>query len=97
MHPIQKHLFETNFRDLNGSSIEGTLAFSEELINLGVMELLQGLQNDKKEAGAEVTSTPIKGDTSLPDPKELLKLVSVEQLTLRMEQGRLLVDIKAGL
>ena len=42
MHPVQKHLFDTNFKDLDGTRIEGTIALSDELINLGIMDFLSG-------------------------------------------------------
>jgi len=45
MHPVQKHLFDTNFKDLAGSKIEGTIAISDELINMGIMDFINGLKS----------------------------------------------------
>lgn len=97
MHPIKKHLFDTNFQDLTGSKIEGTLALSEELVNLGVMDLLQGLQGQPQDTEPEIPSIRKKPTAPPPDPKEILKLVNFEQLKIRMKKGEILVDIKAQL
>ena len=96
MHPIQKHLFDTNFKDLAGSKIEGTIALSEELINLGILDFINGLKADAP--AKETSSTPtIAPSATMPDPKELLKLVTIDKLQVRAQDGKIMVDIKASL
>lgn len=95
MHPVQKHLFDTNFKDLAGTRVEGTLAVSEELINLGIMDFLDALQAPP--APTPPTGAPVGAAASAPDPQAMLKLLKVEKLAVRMEKGRLLVDVKAGI
>jgi len=96
MHPVQKHLFDTNFRDLSGTRLEGTIALSDELINLGILDFLQQLQ--KPDAAA----APVKEDrpassSSLPKPEDLLKMLTIEEVKYRTEAGKTLLDIKAGI
>jgi hypothetical protein len=96
MHPIQKHLFDTNFKDLAGSKIEGTIALSEELINLGILDFINGLKADAP--AKETSSTPETAPSAaMPDPKELLKLVTIDKLQVRAQNGKIMVDIKAAL
>lgn len=95
MHPVQKHLFDTNFQDLAGTRIEGTIALSEELINLGIMDFINGLK-------APATDLPVEKKTAsstsaMPDPQSMLKLLNVEKLEVKMEKGKLLVEVKAGI
>lgn len=97
MHPIQKHLFETNFQDLAGSRIEGTIVVSEALINLGVMDFLNNLQQAPATAPEVTPEKTGSAPSNPPDPKALLSAVKVEQLNIRMEKGKLLIDLKAGI
>lgn len=98
MHPVQKHLFDTNFKDLTGTRIEGTIALSDELINLGIMDFLSGLKNDAASPAAKGSSpAPAAAPTFMPDPKQLLAILDVETLSFRSEAGRILVDVKAGI
>lgn len=96
MHPVQKHLFDTNFKDLAGTQVEGTIAVSEELINLGILDFINGLKAPTPPAGAE-TSPATSVASSAPDPKAMLQLLNVEKLNVRMEKGKLLIDVKAGI
>lgn len=98
MHPVQKHLFATDFRDLAGSEITGTLALSETLINLGVADLLQQLQRSPATVDASPQAGPGAAPAAaVPDLKALLRQLAVEQLQIRMKEGKLLVDIAARL
>lgn len=97
MHPIQKHLFETSFQDLAGSRIEGTIVVSEALINLGVMDFLNNLQQAPAPTAIGAPEATPEKSGSAPDPKALLSAVKVEQLNIRMEKGKLLIDLKAGI
>lgn len=96
MHPVQKHLFDTNFKDLAGTRIEGTIALSEELINLGVADFLNGLTAPAPASAPTAPKEP-KAGNSFPDPQALLKLLTVDQLQIRLEQGKMKVDVKAGI
>lgn len=96
MHPIQQHLFETNFRGLSGTRIEGTLALSEELINLGILDLLQGLRATSPPPTADVPSAKATAPAG-PDPQALLQILQVDTLQIRAEKGKVLVDVKAGI
>lgn len=98
MHPVQKHLFETNFKDLAGTRIEGTIALSDELINLGIMDFLSGLKNRATApASEEPIAAPAAAPTSMPNPKQLLAILDLETLQFRSEAGRILVDVKGGI
>lgn len=98
MHPVQKHLFATNFKDLAGTRIEGTIALSDELINLGIMDFLSGLQSGAVASAPKVASpAPAAAPDEMPDPKALLALLDIEKLKFRSEDGRILVDVAAGL
>ncbi|MEO0732046.1 MAG: hypothetical protein AAFZ52_04380 [Bacteroidota bacterium] len=94
MHPVQKYLFATNFRDLAGAKLEGTLALSDEIVNLGLGELLLALKTTSATPGADATH---KTSSPSPDPKALAGLLEVEELQYRTEKGRTLVDIKTSL
>jgi len=98
MHPVQKHLFDTNFKDLAGTRIEGTIALSDELINLGIMDFLTGLKNGAASPAPEAPSpAPAAAPSALPDPKQMLAMLNVETLKFRSEAGRIVVDVKAGI
>jgi hypothetical protein len=97
MHPIQKHLFDTNFKDLEGTRIEGTIALSEELINLGIMDFINSLKNAAPaptSKSSAVATAPIA--TGAPDPKALLAKLDIETLQVRAEKGKILLEVKAG-
>jgi len=96
MHPVQKHLFETNFRDLAGSQLEGTIALSDDLINLGLGELLLQLK-PKAASKTESTLASSSSPNTLPSPTELLGLLEIEKLHYRTEEGKTILEIKAGL
>ncbi|MFK8162910.1 MAG: hypothetical protein AB8H12_10655 [Lewinella sp.] len=94
MHPVQKHLFDTNFKDLEGTKIEGTIALSDELINLGIMDFLNGL---KSGATPRAATAPSPAPAAAPDPKALLALLDIETLKFRTENGKAMLDVKASL
>lgn len=96
MHPVQKHLFDTNFRDLSGTKLEGTIALSDELINLGILDFLQQLQNPEKVTETAKSDAP-KESSSMPNPADLLKVLTIEEVKYRTEAGKTLLDIKAGI
>jgi len=98
MHPVQKHLFDTNFKDLAGTRIEGTIALSDELINLGIMDFLSGLKNGADSSAPSASSpAPAAAPSAMPDPMELLALLDVDMLKFRSEAGRIFVDVKVGI
>ncbi|MEL7162258.1 MAG: hypothetical protein AAFN92_15990 [Bacteroidota bacterium] len=98
MHPVQKHLFDTNFRDLAGTKLEGTLALSDEIINLGLGELLSQLRSAGEPANkVKPTTSASEESAPLPDPKALAGLLDVGQLDFRTEKGRTLLDVKLSL
>ena len=100
MHPVEKHLKETAFAGVEGTRIEGTIALSDELINLGIVEALAKL----KAAGADTTQpvtteaagTKSAGESVDFDPKAMLQKLDIERLQYRTEQGKTMVDFKAG-
>ncbi|TXF83693.1 hypothetical protein FUA23_21465 [Neolewinella aurantiaca] len=97
MHPVQKHLFDTNFKDLAGSKIEGTIAISDELINMGIMDFINSL---KSGAGSDAPKEPAAAPASaqsIPDPKALLSLLDVETLKFRSGEGKAMIDLKVSL
>lgn len=95
MHPIQRHLFTTNFRDLAGSRLAGTLAVSDELINLGILDFLEGLKSSTAPTGPDAApATPL---SATPDPKALLQLLDVKQLKVRALEGRIMVEVDVEL
>ena len=110
MHPVQKHLFDTNFKDLAGSSLQGTIAVTDELVNLGIMDFINGLQGARSAPATAATSPDSALPTEsgladaspaaapeLPDPKALLAHVDIKVLKLRAEQGRLLLDVDVAM
>ncbi|OAV46161.1 hypothetical protein [Lewinella sp. 4G2] len=102
MHPVQKHLMETEFSGLEGTAIEGTIALSDELINLGIMEALAKLKAAGQETTAKGTTeaagtqAAAQAEDAEIDPKIFLKKLNVDKLHYRTENGRMLVDIKAN-
>ncbi len=101
MHPVQKHLMDTDFRDLAGTRIEGTIALSDELINLGLMEVLAQLKTMGAASTitapteAAATRATVEAEPSV-DPKALLKNLQIDQLEYRTEAGKTVLEIKAG-
>ncbi len=88
MHPLQKHLQDTQFKDLAGSHLEGTIALSDELINLGIGEFLASLRSPAPVGDLSKTSSPAG-----PDVTALLAKLQVDQLRWRTEQGRSMLDV----
>ncbi|MFT4751968.1 MAG: hypothetical protein ACI92C_002835 [Neolewinella sp.] len=97
MHPVQKHLFDTNFKDLAGSKLEGTIAISEELINMGIMDFLNGLKPGPEFDAPEKPSPAPAAAPDMPDPKKLLALLNIEMLTFRTGKDKVMLNVKASL
>ena len=99
MHPVQQHLMDTDFAGLNGTEIEGTVALSDELINLGIMEVLAKLKSAGQpkpvKATTEAAGTRKAGEPEM-DPQQLLQKLRVDEFTYRTEQGKTMLDFKAG-
>ncbi|MFT5999590.1 MAG: hypothetical protein ACI81P_002048 [Neolewinella sp.] len=93
MHPVQKYLFDTNFKDLKGTRIEGTIALSEELINLGIMDFINSLKTAVPAPAAIGSSS---APAAAPDPKALLAKLDIETLQVRAEKGKFLLEVKVG-
>jgi len=97
MHPVQQHLFDTNFKDLAGTRLEGTIALSDELINLGIMDFLADLKSGNSgETVGPVAPSVAPAASPLPDPKALLALLDVEHLKFRTEKGKAVLEVKVG-
>lgn len=97
MHPVQKHLFDTDFKDLAGSKLEGTIAVSDELINMGIMDFLNGLKPGAGPDAAEKPSPAPAAAPATPDPKKILALLNVETLAFRTGEGKAMLDVKVSL
>lgn len=99
MHPVQKHLMETEFSGLAGTEFEGTIALSDELINLGLMEVLAKLkaagQPKSPATPAEAAVKKSSAEAEM-DPKMLLKNLTVEKLEYRTEEGKTMLELKAN-
>ncbi len=97
MHPVQKHLFDTNFKDLAGSKIEGTIAISDELINMGIMDFLNGLKSGaENDAPSKPSPAPAAAPPAL-DTKAILALLEVETLKFRTSEGQAMLEVNASL
>ncbi|MCP9236597.1 hypothetical protein [Lewinella sp. JB7] len=97
MHPVLKHLIETDFSDLSGSRVEGQIALSDDIINLGLHEVLNQLRRAPTPENVAPASPPRPAAANtLPDPRLLLSKVDVEHLKYRTEAGKTVVEIKAG-
>ena len=99
MHPVLKHLITTDFADLKGSHVEGQFAITDELVNLGLHELVSQLTSPsvKSEVPAAPPAKPTEATQEFPNPKLLLQKVRVEHLRYRTETGRTVLEIKAGM
>lgn len=97
MHPVQKHLFDTNFKDLAGSKIEGTIAISDELINMGIMDFINGLKSGAESDASKEPSTVPAAAPDSPNPKALLALLDIETLKFRTGEGKAMLDVKVSL
>ncbi|CAH0999502.1 hypothetical protein LEM8419_00802 [Neolewinella maritima] len=98
MHPVLKHLLDTEFSDLAGSSIEGQFAITDELVNLGLHDLIAKLTQPSAPSTAPAApAVPKTSTTELPDPKVLLQHVKIEHVKYRTEAGRTILELKAGL
>ena len=97
MHPVLQHLIDTDFSDLRGSSVEGQFAVTDELVNLGLHELIGQLTKPAPSTTAAPAAPPAKKTAELPDPKLLLRKVNIEHLRYRTEAGRTVLEIKAGM
>ncbi|WP_116125670.1 hypothetical protein [Lewinella sp. IMCC34183] len=100
MHPVLQHLMNTDFADLEGSRVEGTFAVSDDLVNLGLHELIAQLVTAPASAPAAAPapydSTPTE-KTAAPDPKALLRRVDVEKLQYRTEAGRTILEMACAI
>ena len=99
MHPVLKHLVATDFADLSGTKVEGQIALSDELVNLGLMDVLAKLKADDPAANtaSAPASAPPKATEAMPDPAILLRKLKIDHLKYRTENGRTVLEIKAGM
>lgn len=94
VHPVLKHLIQTEFRDLEGAAIEGQLCLTDAAINLGLGEAVKNLiptDGGHKNSGSSVPGS------SLPDPSVFTKKVRIGRVHYRTETGKTIVEIKASL
>lgn len=97
MNAILKHLVDTEFRDLAGTRIEGQIALSDELVNLGIRDVLTGLTTPQNPApAAPPQPAPAAADDAPPAPTELLRHLRIDHLKYRTEAGRTILEIRAG-
>ena len=104
MHPVLEHLIKTNFSDLSGSRVDGRIAVSDDLVNLGLHEVVAMLT---KPSGPGTFAAPASTqasepapygndpspEVSAPDPRALLGKLDVEKLQYRTESGRTILEI----
>ncbi|MEM9930812.1 MAG: hypothetical protein AAF840_13405, partial [Bacteroidota bacterium] len=96
MHPVERHLFATNFKDLAGTRLQGTIALSDELINLGILDFLQGLKANE-EAAADADTEGKQQASPHPDPQTLLRLLDIDKLAIKAKEGRIVVGVDVEL
>lgn len=102
MNKLLKHLIDSDFADLAGSRIEGRIALTDEVVNLGLHEMLAKFgpsaspENDAP-ASAAPDATATEKPEAMPDPKLVLQKIKVEHLRYLTEDGRTILEIKAGL
>ncbi|MBB4078730.1 hypothetical protein GGR28_001343 [Lewinella aquimaris] len=97
MHPVLKHLIETDFADLNGTHVEGQIALSDDIINMGLHEVLSQLRQPAVPKDTAPAPPPAANTSeSMPDPRVLLSKLKVEHLKYRTEVGKTVLEIKAG-
>ena len=97
MHPVEQHLFATNFKDLAGTRIQGTVALSDELINLGILDLLQGLKGEPSSTSTAESKKADSVDAARPDPQAMLGLLDIDQLTVKAKEGRIFLEVDVEL
>ena len=97
MNPILDHLIKTEFRDLAGTTLEGQIALSDELVNLGLTDLLRNLTSTAPAGPPKETTAGDAAAPAPPDPKALLAHATVHHLKYRTEAGRTVLEIKAEL
>lgn len=98
MHPVLRHLIDTNFEDLAGSRVDGRIAITDDLINKGLHEVIASLTRPAPAPPApKPAPTPYaetdQETTEMPDPKLLLRKLDVEKLQYRTEAGRTVLEI----
>lgn len=96
MHPVEKHLLDTELAGLEGTRIEGTIAFSNDLVNAGLLEMLAKLKAPAAPQTTTDTTSSARPATTPIDPAALLKKLDVKVLRYRTEAGKTLVDVKGG-
>ena len=99
MHPVLKHLIDNNFSDLEGSRVEGTLAVSDDLVNLGLHELIAQITAPAaaRPAAPAPYDTPSEEGEPAPDPRAVLRKINIEKLQYRTEAGRTVLEIACGI
>lgn len=87
-----QRLLNNNLADLAGTRIEGTIVLSDELMNEVIKTGLAGMSAPPAEAATKAVAT----DTPAINPRDLLAALKIEKLNYRTENGKTIIEIKAG-
>jgi hypothetical protein len=101
MHPVLKHLIDTDFADLDGSKLEGQIVLTDELINAGITNVLVQLMRSPSPADTAPASPP-KSSAAVEDSPDidvsgLLQKVTLSHIRYRTEAGKTILELKAEL
>jgi hypothetical protein len=101
MKQIIEKLIATNFADLEGLQISGTVPVKQELMNEVLAEVLKGDSSSTSPAGSDVApaaaaepAAPRASSGPRLNPKDLLKLITHAEVQAHEGELRLVFEIR---
>jgi hypothetical protein len=102
MKQLIEKLIATNFADLEGLQISGTVPVKQELMNEVLAEVLKGeISSPSAAASADAAAPAVVAEPSAPrasgprlNPKDLLKLITHAEITAHEGELRLNFEIR---
>jgi hypothetical protein len=88
-----QRLLNNKFTDLAGTQIEGQIVLSDALMN----EVIKiGLQEMSAPPAETTVTETVAADAPAVNPRDLLAALTIDKLNYRTENGKTIIEVKAG-